>query len=582
MLKYKLISLIFPLFLSHVVAFENVKATHIPEPSYCCDSILAKRFTNSGLAFNEALRFLENAIENQNLAHIAEAHNMIAVLLQDRGLYAQSLENYLVSLDYYLEVPDYLKIGWHYVEIGNIYFHNDLYQRAEEYYELGRQAFIQLKDPDAESVAINNLGLIAGEQGNYPLALKYFEQALSLRQKSRRCLFNILHSYQYLGNTYNDMGDTSKATWYFKKIIDSDECMEEYNFRGKIHHYLGDVYLQQNKTRQAIKEFEQARTNFTKVFNAGLLCELYVSMSEAEQKNRDEKKAIAWLLKADSLSSAGELFSMRLTALGKIISFYKSKDDFQHVILYDSIRNNVHNFFTKKEMQKALLNMQSMIELSQTKKVIEKNEATLRKNILIRNFVIMAGLILTAFFIYVYYSLSRRRKKDGIIQRQKAELLKQEINIRQIKHQENLLLLQTREKELACGAMHMARLNELSFTVSKELKSISMHVSIENRRKIQELISQLNIAAPITAWKEFETRFENVHQDFYRSLRELHPELSPNEIKICSFIRLNLPTKDIAIVTNRSIRTIESTRSSIRKKLNLPTDTSLTGYLLSI
>ncbi|MCF8365988.1 MAG: LuxR C-terminal-related transcriptional regulator [Bacteroidales bacterium] len=61
----------------------------------------------------------------------------------------------------------------------------------------------------------------------------------------------------------------------------------------------------------------------------------------------------------------------------------------------------------------------------------------------------------------------------------------------------------------------------------------------------------------------------------------MHPELSPTEIKICSLIRLSMTSKDISILTNRSIRTVESTRSSIRKKLNLGSDTSLSGYLLS-
>jgi len=82
--------------------------------------------------------------------------------------------------------------------------------------------------------------------------------------------------------------------------------------------------------------------------------------------------------------------------------------------------------------------------------------------------------------------------------------------------------------------------------------------------------------------EEFEKRFTGVHEDYYTKLLDVAPDLSPNELRICAFIRLNITTKDIASITGKSTGTIENIRISIRKKLNLDTGTNLQRHLLTI
>lgn len=91
-----------------------------------------------------------------------------------------------------------------------------------------------------------------------------------------------------------------------------------------------------------------------------------------------------------------------------------------------------------------------------------------------------------------------------------------------------------------------------------------------------ELINELDCASGENVWEEFETRFKNIHQDFNNNLICLYPELRPTKVKICSFIRLNLTNKDIAVITKRSFRTIENTRNRVRKKMKLDQDANLT------
>jgi DNA-binding CsgD family transcriptional regulator len=203
-------------------------------------------------------------------------------------------------------------------------------------------------------------------------------------------------------------------------------------------------------------------------------------------------------------------------------------------------------------------------------KIASLNENMYREKSKYRlNIIILSS---TLFLILLYVLFRRHKNHNKYL---KGKIIEKENKFLEIE-------LQGKQKELAIKAMHMARLNELSYNVSQKLKDVSLHVSGNNKEEIKSLIVNLETSAPKNAWKEFELRFENVHQGFYNVLTELHPELTPTEIKICSLIRLNMSSKDIAVLTNRSIRTIESTRTNIRKKLNLSSETSLTGYLLSI
>ena len=130
--------------------------------------------------------------------------------------------------------------------------------------------------------------------------------------------------------------------------------------------------------------------------------------------------------------------------------------------------------------------------------------------------------------------------------------------------------------------MQLVQINEITLSIFKRLKLIWNNVTPKNKIQLGRIITDLKTLHRTSMWEEFETRFVNVHKDFFDTLHKINPNLTPTEIKICSFIRLNMTSKDIAILTNRSLRTIEGNRTSIRKKLNLNISDSLTKYLLSI
>ena len=68
----------------------------------------------------------------------------------------------------------------------------------------------------------------------------------------------------------------------------------------------------------------------------------------------------------------------------------------------------------------------------------------------------------------------------------------------------------------------------------------------------------------------------------HKNLNKMYPDLTPNEIKICAFLRLNMSTKDISAITHQSVKSINMARFRLRKKLDIESDENLIGFLMKL
>jgi DNA-binding CsgD family transcriptional regulator len=59
-----------------------------------------------------------------------------------------------------------------------------------------------------------------------------------------------------------------------------------------------------------------------------------------------------------------------------------------------------------------------------------------------------------------------------------------------------------------------------------------------------------------------------------------YPNLTKSELKVSALLSLNLTTREIAEITERSIRTVEYTRNNIRKKMNCKPGESLVNHII--
>lgn len=141
-----------------------------------------------------------------------------------------------------------------------------------------------------------------------------------------------------------------------------------------------------------------------------------------------------------------------------------------------------------------------------------------------------------------------------------------------------------KNKELANATLHLIQKNKTLTSLKTDLNKLIKNIPSSNPEKqtVNNLLKKVNRDLRNEKnWELFNSYFDDVHQDFISRLKEKHPDLTPKELRLCAYLRMNLSTKEIAPLMNISIRGVEISRYRLRKKLALAHDLNLADYLIS-
>lgn len=201
-------------------------------------------------------------------------------------------------------------------------------------------------------------------------------------------------------------------------------------------------------------------------------------------------------------------------------------------------------------------------------------------------------VILAYYLISRYYAEKLKRHQAEIqdkLKREHDEYLRQEafVNEQQIvtiKNEQLQADLASKSRELANSAMNIVYKNELLQKISEELSNLKdregKRVPEEQLKKINKVIDEgMNDNRD---WNIFENSFNEAHENFFKKLKQGHPDLVPNDLKLCAYLRMNMSSKEMASLLNISLRGVEIRRYRLRKKLNLEHDKNLTEFLMEL
>jgi DNA-binding CsgD family transcriptional regulator len=201
-------------------------------------------------------------------------------------------------------------------------------------------------------------------------------------------------------------------------------------------------------------------------------------------------------------------------------------------------------------------------------------------------------LLLFYYLVRYYYRLKLKRHQLHIhekLQREKEEFLKQEAianeqHIISIKNEQLQADLASKSRELANSAMNLVYKNELLQKISEEIlhlkDSSGKKLADDQLRRIQKVIDEgMNDERD---WNIFEKSFNEAHENFFKKLKSDHPDLVPNDLKLCAYLRMNMSSKEMASLLNISLRGVEIRRYRLRKKLNLEHDKNLVEFLIEL
>ena len=206
------------------------------------------------------------------------------------------------------------------------------------------------------------------------------------------------------------------------------------------------------------------------------------------------------------------------------------------------------------------------------------------------------SVILLSVFLITFRIVSRRiqRQKRKALLEQKKQMIRREIQLKEKSHltEQELIRMKNeklqaevvhKSKELANSTMNIIHKSQVLTDMKTRLMDLIENGSGLEKEELLRLIRKIDRELDDKqSWNVFETHFDRVHENFFSRLREKHPSLTPKDLRMCAFLKMNLSSKEIAPLQNISIRSVEISRYRLRKKLDLPHDKNLTDYIMDI
>ncbi len=199
-------------------------------------------------------------------------------------------------------------------------------------------------------------------------------------------------------------------------------------------------------------------------------------------------------------------------------------------------------------------------------------------------FIYLSLLLFLSYYIHKKYRSYYHDQQEKLIEENNRLLEIKELEIEQqlmkLENEKLTLDVDMINKELAVTSMSLNSKNELLAYIKEDLKKTS---ETNNSLSVKSVIRTIN--KNITeedSWKVFKEAFDNADKDFLKKIKLAHPLLTPNDLRLCAYLRLNLSSKEIAPLLNISLRSVEIKRYRLRKKMDLHHEQGLVEYILSV
>lgn len=466
---------------------------------------------------------IQRHLKNENI--IAEINHRLGRICKTTGNYEKALEYCLNALRIREKQENFLSIANIYNTMGSIYKYIGDYNQALDYYSKCMEIQKKYRKQGITGWIYNNIGIVYNLLKRHDKALCFYDKGLIIRTANSDSL-GIAASYNNIGGVYLDMGKLDSANYYLRKSLTIKEKFGDEKSLVNVYYNIGDTYF----------------------------------------RNKNYSKALGFVNKSLFIADKLKLSQSILNCCKLLKEIYQEKGDFKKALNYQTIYEKVNDsiFNIEKSMRMAQLAMLYENELIQFEHDL-KDQKRLFINIAI--FVTMFFLLIILFFTY---SNLKSKFKHNKLKRVNLEMEKDKLAVE----------IDNKNREIISNTIHLSEKNELILDLKKTLQKLKANIKDENKAKIQSIINDMNASHTNKIWEEFEIRFTNVHKGFYDKLFKEHIELTKNEKRLASFLRLNMTSKEISMITKQSVHSIEVARTRLRKKLGLSnTDINLDSYL---
>lgn len=432
-----------------------------------------------------------------------------------------------------------------YNNVFGIYYAKHEYTQAEDLLQMSLAINLVLKDSVAIRNNYNNYGLVCYERAQYDRALSYMDRALAYTLPTDRVGRSLIL--------------TNRAEVFSKqgRYLQAEEELGR-ALRLQQGHTLEVRTLQTSLNMILVKAHLGRRAEVD-----GLLPSVYKAIPRLPlpmQANSYELLADVHFTLGDSLGALRDI--IRYQTIHDTLQRTSSDSQLQQLLVaYDADRLKQHN-----------ANLRQTVDLYRMK--------VSHRTVMV--YCVAVFLLILAVLVVL---LLRRMRIDKAKNRQIAEQQKQLLYYEQQEHrrkqQELALEIDHKNRQLTSYTIDMTTVNEFHQRISTALTDLRDKTSglpAGVGEQLVELALSLRHFNDKPLSDDFKVYFDEVHPGFLLRLSQRYP-LSKSDLRLCAYLHLGMTTKEIAALTFKEVRSVESSRNRLRKKLGLPPESSLQDFL---
>ena len=553
------------------------------------DSINLLKFVNPNEAEKFAFEILEKYPNKKANRVRAATFAALGQIYHIKGLTGPTLEYFEKSEKMFTEILGSVP-PWLQVDFGNVYFAQGFFDKAEESYLESFSNFSALSQSEDSklnprgrsdklqgmAVSKNNLAMIAEQRKEYEKAHELFSDGLKYRRE-RMQFDDIAHSYLHLANLSLVSNNFSQVSMYCdsaEKIIEKlfDTPIEQFGaLEDNKNRYLGsskqiqaELNFKLGNKKRMNGFLEQAKIYYKKlpIELTGLLeisAEMRFDLNDLGIAIDEINEGLVLADKHGLSRQKEQLLKTKKKVLSKAGDEEGASKTNELLLLINQEKVSSQN-------RNLLINMELREQLRITEDSIkEANEE--RQQLIILSFVGMIIFLLIVSTVRNQYVAADQQKVIAEQSKLVAELE-----------------LKSTERELRYVSTSIMEKNEMIESIKKDINYASKFLSdSDSKYLLNPLRSKLKDATSGSSdWDDFQKHFNKSYPGFLEQLAGLNKSLTIPDLRICAYLRAGQTTKEIAHMTGLSVRSIESRRYRLRKKLNLERDMPLHKFIHQI
>ena len=412
--------------------------------------------------------------------------------------------------------------------------------------------------------------------------------------------FGILRSYYYIGQMLFYDGELNESLKYLTLGEKLKIAKEHPNLLSQIYKVKGTIYVSLEFKNKAKNEFNKAISYAQKISDINnskfVQSQIYENMHHLFDKETESESIFLYLNKNRTLleslpeDMAYPHLVNNYTSLG--YSYFVNNKFIQaEEVLLDALDvANKYNYSYVSRTQMHLGDLYKALNNNDESLVYYK---TSLHNLEEKRLESQFPAIYTRL-AEIYRTLNNKDSADYYFN--KLIMSENNLSKSKIETSSNVLDLLVEEEMYQEKQRRVRTIVSMSVILLIATSAIVVYIIVNNRKQ-REIIRHNDIIKQNIEFEdksfelrdmarqnnpEFMKRFKDTYPVFYNNLIDSHKELSDGDLNLCILTYLQLDSKEIAEISYITLRTVQTRRSRLRKKINLPSDVDLYAYLKSI